>query len=278
MKNLKVSEKLKEISTLIFASVIPTVINFCIIKIFANAFDDETVNLISVIATSVITLCAILVFYHILATNKRFRLYREYEGRWIQIIPESDYNVSVLELKYLKHSHQYVLTGLNFNQNSNSSVSFIANKFVKRDNNDGFYYITNYTFQHRNSLGKIGFINDNVDNLTRAEGYFFDASTEQCSRRYNTIMIKCDKKFFSYIKPSYTEIDFEKLPAQTIAEISRKFVETECKIYMEQINERQEREKCRDDCRNNVCRKIRQQKSQGHKCSGKSHIKIYYHR
>lgn len=254
MKNLKVPDFVKDIGIIFCTSIIPAVVNFGIFKLFWNNTNgDETFELISAIITSIIAFFAVLVFYYILASNRRFRLYREYEGRWLQIIPRSDYDVSVIELKYLRQSHQYVLTGLNFNKNNGNSVSFIANKFVKRDNNDGFYYITNYTFQHKNSLGKIGFINDNIDNLTRAEGYFFDASTEQCSRKYNTIMIKCDKKFFSYIKPHFSEIDFDKLSAKTIAEISRELVNKECNIYNEQINANKERAICRENCRNKSC-------------------------
>lgn len=250
MKNLKVSDFVKDARDLICSSIVPAAVNLIIFLIFWKKLDEnELFSLAFAIITLIIAFIAFLVSNIIFSRHKRFRAYREYEGRWLQIIPESDYNVSIIELKYLRRSHQYVLTGLNFNTTNDNSISFIANKFVKRDNNDGFYYITNYTFQHKNSLGKIGFINDNIDNLTRAEGYFFDASTEQCSRKYNTIMIKCDKKFFSCIKPSYSEINFEKIPAIEIVKMSKDLINKEISVYKEQIDLSKKRIMCKRLCR-----------------------------
>ena len=123
------------------------------------------------------------------------------------------------------------MLGFNFAKNLDSGVEFKAFKFVERTFRDGFYFITNQTSEHKNGLGKIAFVKSNFDNLTRAIGYFFDSGSDSCSRKYDTILIKCDKHFYEHLGRQYRHINPKEITPKEIAEISQELVSQEKEKY-----------------------------------------------
>ena len=176
------------------------------------------------------TLISYIVFYSVLPRIKYFRELKKYEGRWLQIIPDlKDRPCSIIDFTYNTTSLKYELVGFNFTKDLSSGVEFKAYKFVERTFKDGFYFITNQTSEHKNGLGKIAFTKSALDNLTRATGYFFDSSSSSCSIKYETILIKCDDRFFEHIGSQYKYVKTNKIPPLEIAKISSKFVDDEIK-------------------------------------------------
>lgn len=226
MKNLKINDASKNLISIMLSSVIPAGIGYFIFQL-----DEEISPLYSAIISAVVAIIAFVIFYGVLPLFKWFRPFRKYEGRWIQIIPNSPRPLAIVNFKYKKFEQQYELSGFNFTEDCETGVEFVAHKFVRRDHYAGFYYITNHTWEQKNGLGKIGFISNNVDGLTRAEGYFFDASNDKCSQKYDTIMIKCDKKFFRFVDPTLCDANFGKFPEKTVARMCSEFVEKEIEKY-----------------------------------------------
>lgn len=226
MKNLKINDAGKSFISIMLSSVIPAGIGYFIFKL-----DVEITPLFSALISAAVAIVAFVIFYGVFPLIKWFRPFRKYEGRWIQIIPNSPRPLSIVNFKYKKLEQQYELSGFNFTEDCETGVEFVAHKFVRRDHYAGFYYITNHTWEQKNGLGKIGFISNNIDGLTRAEGYFFDASNDDCSRKYDTIMIKCDKKFFRFVDPTLCDANFEKFPEKTVARMCSEFVEKEIEKY-----------------------------------------------
>lgn len=226
MKNLKINDAWKSLFSIMLSSIIPAGIGYLIF-----GFWGEIPVLFSTLISACVAMFAFVLFYGVLPLFKCFRPFKKYEGRWIQIIPGSPRPLSVLNFKYKKFEQQYELSGFNFTENYETGVEFVAHKFVRRDHYAGFYYITNHTWEQKNGLGKIGFISNNIDGLTRAEGYFFDASNDDCSRKYDTIMIKCDKKFFRFVDPTLCDANFDKFPEKTVARMCSEFVKKEIEKY-----------------------------------------------
>lgn len=138
----------------------------------------------------------------------RFRRYRhlgKYEGRWLQIIPGFSRPYSIIDLRYNKELQKYELFGTNFYPGFQDSVHFSAYRFIERTFRNGFYYITNYTSENKNGLGKLRFVESSYDRLIRADGYFFDASDDTYAEKHNTILIKVDTNFLKRIVPEITD-------------------------------------------------------------------------
>lgn len=226
MRNLKTTDAGKNFTSIILSTVIPAGIGYLIFR-----FDETISPFFSALISAVVAIIAFVIFYYVLPLFNWFRPFRKYEGRWIQIIPNSPRPLSIVNFKYKKWEQEYELSGFNFTEDCETGIEFVAHKFIKRDHYAGFYYITDYTWEQKNGLGKIGFISNNIDGLTRAEGYFFDASNDSCSKKYDTIMIKCDKKFFRFVNPTLCDAEFKKFPEKTVAEMSLDFVQKEINKY-----------------------------------------------
>ena len=183
-------------------------------------------------------LIAYAILYHILPHFKFMRQFGKYEGRWIEIIPNycDGRNYSIIDLTFNKKEFKYQLNGFNFSKDFKKGVSFEAYKFVESSNKNGFYYITNHTAEHKNGLGKISFIKPGPDTLTRAEGYFFDSSFNACSRKYEVMLIKCDKKFANKYTPEYTHKQLAKIDPKTIFEHCGNLLEEEKDGYFNHNN------------------------------------------
>lgn len=245
----KIIIPINDLRSSLCSTFIPALINviamFVIIR--KNKYSDSYYSLIWPLVSSIITLFAILILHNLLPRYKLFRPFSKYEGRWLQIIPDFKRTVSIIDFEYNKKNYQYEMKGFNFTSDKKSGIGFSAHKFIERDYHDGFYYITNHTIEQRNGLGKIGFLETNYDGLIRAEGYFFDSDgKDECSKKYNTIMIKCDENFSKVLFPEYGKnINIEKIPPSTIVEKSSDFIEKEITSYKEQIVSNEMQKSCR---------------------------------
>lgn len=235
MKNLKMNDSQKNLISIMVSSAIPSLVGY-LFFLFKNNDPSPLSSIISVAAS----LIAFFMFYYILPLFKCFRPFAKYEGIWLQIIPDSNRPLSIIHFRYKKAEQQYELIGFNFMEDCETGIEFIAHKFVRRDYYSGFYYITNHTWEQKNGLGKIGFISNNIDGLTRAEGYFFDASNDTCAKKLDTIMIKCDKKFFRFIDPSLSNVNYKQIPEKNLAKMSWDFAQKKIKKYrhMHDLNEK----------------------------------------
>ena len=234
-KTSKIDIPTSRLCSIFCSTGVPVLVNFVAVKWLYNpkceADYDSFLIGVAVIGFF-ISLLFTMVLHNVLPRFKCFRTFKKYEGRWLQIIPESKQRpVSVINFNYRKDLKEYEMYGINFTNNFETGIEFISHKFIKRDHHDGFYYITNHTWEQKNGLGKVGFMRGNLDGLIRAEGYFFDASNQNCSKKYNTIMIKCDEAFYNLINPLSCKSDFDKLTEREIAKLSINFVEKEIRNY-----------------------------------------------
>lgn len=226
MKNLKISEIWGTILTMMCAAI-PAI--FTTIVIESNNNINTILKTILVIFGYVLSAIIFVLSRKIcLRIIPRTRPLRQYEGQWLQIIPElKERPFSVITISFRGEYKGYHLCGTNYSKDMKKEVCFDSNKFVETNTGNGFYYITNTTSEYKNGLGKISFIDSNHDHLTRAIGYFFDSSKDSCSKKYNTILIKCDKKFFCELGYAYSNIKIKKLKHNDIMILGRKFAYNE---------------------------------------------------
>lgn len=258
----KVAIPVRELVSHVSSTLIPALINILVmIGLFELEKSRDTLILALISALSAVI--SIIIIHNIIARIPCFRPFKNYEGRWLQIIPDFKHrNLSIIDFNYDKKSNQYFLKGFNFNtelkgEELYGGVAFTAHKFIERDYHDGFYYITNHTIEQKNGMGKIGFTEISYDGLTRATGYFFDASgNEVDAKQYNTIMIKCDKclarKLFG---DSDESRDITKMSPISLAKEAREFVDAEITIY-----EENQRNLCKSKNRCKFCECNKQQK------------------
>lgn len=222
-----------KILSAICSSLIPAIIYLLAACIWRKWDTDDT--LFTAFWTVVGVLGMILsyiIFYAVLPRIKFFRNFKEYEGRWLEIIPDlKNRPCSIIDFTFNQSSMKYEMIGFNFNSDLASGVEFTAYKFIERTFKDGFYFITNRTSECKNGLGKISFIKSNFDTLTRAEGYFFDSGSDNCSKKYDTILIKCDDEFFNSIGTRYRHMNAKNTLPIEIVRISKNFVDEEIRKY-----------------------------------------------
>ena len=174
----------------------------------------------------------VVVIHMILPLVKPFRAYKKYEGRWLQIIPDLKHRpYSIIDFKFNRRLYRYELHGVNFYEDISGGLNFDAYKFLEKNSKDGFYYITNQTVEFKNGLGKIAFVQNQYDDLIRAEGYFFDSSNDAYSKKYNTIIIKCDKCFYERLGHQYKYIKLKKIPPIELMKLSEFFAKTEIERF-----------------------------------------------
>lgn len=234
-KTMKISIPIDRILSILCSTLVPAIVNFIGILVFYDPQKEnfDYILIIFAIIGAIITLILTVILHNYLPKWGRFRPFRKYEGRWLQIIPELDERpISIFDFNYDHQMRAYVLKGVNFYKGNKNCVPFSAYKFIERDFHDGFYYITNYTLEHKNGLGKIGFIETDYDGFIRAEGYFFDASNEESSKKYHTIMIKCDEVFSNKIfAESDEKEDILAISPRKIADKCKNLVALEIKMY-----------------------------------------------
>lgn len=238
MKVLKNSEAMNKAISTVCTAIVPALINFYAVTWWRgndyppNIAFEHFIALIAVLTAVASFICWIMM-NEILSKFKCFREFGQYEGRWLQIIPDLDKRpYSIIDFEYNKKLRKYELKGINFYKNPYEGfVSFNAYRFVERTHYDGFYYITDRTTENKNGLGKLGVVRSNYDNLVRAEGYFFDSSNASNSQKYNTILIKCDRMFFEHLGSKHHYLKIKKVPPIEIINLSMEFVEAEIENY-----------------------------------------------
>lgn len=202
---LRESKLLEKIISTFCASLIPALINLGAILLYEylfgiNQLEDDIAWVVTIVGI-ISTIISYIIIYGILPRFRRIRQLGKYEGRWLEIIPHTDSNrpYSIIDFTFNQSSLKYELNGFNFHKDLKSGVFFEAYRFIERTFRNGFYYITNPTSEHKNGLGKLCFVKPNYDKIVRAEGYFFDSGIDDCSKKYYTILIKLDKKFYKEI-------------------------------------------------------------------------------
>lgn len=232
LNSLKINLPISKLISLVCSSGIPAIVNLIVFKIFYNTENLDYILAVTTIMSFALSIIFTIIIYNLLPQIKFFRAYKKYEGKWLQIIPESvEKPYSIIDFVYKKDLQKYELHGINYFEDLSDGISFDAYRFVERTFKDGFYYITNQTSEYKNGLCKIGFIQSNYDNLTRAEGYFFDSSNEGCSKKYNTIIVKCDKSFYEHLGAQYKYMNINDIPPIEIIKLSKKFADEEIQKY-----------------------------------------------
>lgn len=234
LKTCKMILPLSKIITILCSSGIPAIVNIVGVKLFYKQSEDnfDYILLWSAFIGVILTIAVTTILHNILPRFKFFRSFKDYEGQWLQIIPDSKARpYSIIDFTYNKELHKYELYGVNFYEDLSKCINFEAYRFVERTFRDGFYYITNQTSENKNGLGKIGFIKSNYDNLTRAEGYFFDSSSDDFSVKYNTILIKCDDAFFEFLDSKFRYAKISNIPPIEIMKLSKEFARKEIDSY-----------------------------------------------
>lgn len=227
--NLKDDTFIHQLLSTIFSILLPAMINLAVFLWHGKQenVSDEIKHIVVVVSAS-LSVVYVVVYYRILPCIGFLRKYSEYEGRWLEIIPAlTNRPFAIIDFKYSARLKQYVLNGVNYSKDLKTFLEFRADKFVESDYKDGFYYITNETTECKIGLGKISFLRNQPDNLKRAQGYFFDADTTDCSKKYDTYFVKYDKNFMSELGFNDKYLKIKKIPSAKLAELSEKFVEGE---------------------------------------------------
>jgi len=232
LKNLKLSETVNIILSMLCSAIPPILATRA-----RNCINGDTSREVAIQFSSYIVASLMFIILHNVLPKimPYFRPLRKYEGKWLQIIPGStERPFSVITFSFRQERGGYYLCGTNYSVDRKTEICFDANKFVETSTKNGFYYITNTTSEYKNGLGKISFIDSNHDHLSRAIGYFFDAGNNSCSKKYNTFLIKCDKKFFKSLGPQYSNINIKKLKHNDIMELSKNFAQNELNKYTDE--------------------------------------------
>ena len=232
LKENKFSDQVKSV---FLSFVIPALVNVAGMIAWEKDIIPKKDNYFVLYCAVINALCGVLfllTYRYIIPHLKILRAYGKYEGRWLQIIPDMpERPYEVIDFVFDHKEYKYEMYGINFETNLEDGVDFQAYRFVERAFNNGFYYITDTTAENKNGLGKVSFIKSNYDNLTRAEGYFFDSSNERCSRKYNTILIKCNKKLFQHLGVEYSYLKLNKIPPKALMELCKDFSDRQIDIY-----------------------------------------------
>ncbi|MBQ3518882.1 MAG: hypothetical protein IJA31_06145 [Clostridia bacterium] len=215
------------IQSLVFAAV-PLLTTISSQKLFG---DDFTIGLNIIILIVAYVISAVLIFLvnKYLSRLKCFRLYKNYEGRWIEIIPGFEREISVCSLSY--KNGEYHFNGENYASNNAKNVRFTSKKFIDNGETE-FFYITEGSQSHRpEGYGKIHFISNKDEGYYKAYGYFFDVSAKDEQKQHKTIMIKFEKSFYDkYLNIPHGK-DPEKFSDREIYEYSKEYIEkTYCSL------------------------------------------------
>ena len=108
MSNFKTIRQV--VQSLVFAAV-PILTKACYQELFADRLTTES-NIIMLIVAYVISAILIFLFNKYLNRLKCFRIYKKYEGQWIEVIPGFERQISVCSLFY--KNGEYHFDGVNF--------------------------------------------------------------------------------------------------------------------------------------------------------------------
>ena len=135
---------------------------------------------------------AIIIFIY---RTKTIRKYKEYEGRWIEIIPGFVRPITICHIEYKQDGYHF--DGVNYDIKDYSNVKFSSKKFIASSRNE-FYYITKNETDLRNveGYGKVFALSNTANGYYEGQGYFIDVSSGIGQRIQNTYMIKFDEDFY----------------------------------------------------------------------------------
>lgn len=188
MKTFKTLRQIIEAAILtMFPMLFICIADFFIVNsLYAKIFIYFVAYLVSAVA--------IFCFDKYISNFKCFRKYKNYEGRWIEIIPNFPRTISICKLHF--KDGEYHFDGCNYDAESGEPVKFQSEKFIL-SKNDEFFYISGSNQQHRpEGFGKVFSISNTDMGYYTADGYFFDVCPTGGQTVHNTKMIKFEEKFY----------------------------------------------------------------------------------
>ncbi len=154
-------------------------------------------NIVLLILSYLISAVVILLFNKQISKAKRYRTYKKYEGKWIEIIPGFSRSISICNLYFRNDGYHF--DGANYSGKKGEPVHFKSKRFIENSKND-FYYITknDSSVERFEGFGKIYALSDSDRGFYVGKGYFFDVSSKGDQKVHKTIMIKFDKRFYDH--------------------------------------------------------------------------------
>lgn len=209
------------VQSLILAAI-PLLTNIFSQKIFGNRF-TTALNIIILIIAYIISAILIFLFNKFLIRLRCFRVYKNYEGTWIEIIPGFKREISICSLSY--KNGEYHFDGENYANTGIKNVSFTSKKFIENGETE-FFYITEGSQSHRpEGYGKIHSISNKDEGYYKGYGYFFDVSAKNEQKPHKIIMIKFEKNFYDkYLNIPHGK-DPEKFSNRDIYEFCKEYIE-----------------------------------------------------
>lgn len=208
-----------------------------IIAIVSYLREKEGVQIpldLSIIIISYV-ISAVLIYFtnNRIARCRYFRPFKEYEGKWVQIIPGFKREIAVCTLSFDKKDG-YHFTGTNFGKTDRENVEFSSHRFVKNDEG-GFFFVTSSNQNNRpEGFGKIHALSKNAKGFYSGVGYFFDVLPNNFTADdlpngfsadvHETIMIKFDEHFYNHYINLYIGEDPRLFTDHEIYEHVKEFV------------------------------------------------------
>lgn len=180
----------KKIVDSIIISSVPTLVSTVILRVITkegNLLRDMLITGVSY---------AFMVIVVVLVRTVFFRPYKEYEGRWIEYIPNFERPFSICELKH--RGGEYHFSGLNYDDNYLSNyVDFFSYDFICSSEDMFTYYTKSNSKSDCNGFGKVYAFTRNATGFFVAKGFFVDISNKHNPQIQHTRMIKWDGSFFN---------------------------------------------------------------------------------
>ena len=189
-------KNVKQLIVEIIISVVPITITSIIHFVYGEIL-SFWFNFGLIVLSYLITGIAIFIFNRHIGKSKRYRIYKKYEGKWIEIIPGFSRGISVCHLHFEHDGYRF--DGSNYRSPKGEPVNFKSKKFITNKKND-FYYITknDHSIDRFEGFGKVYALSDSDRGFYVARGYFFDVSSHEEQKIHNTIMIKFDERFYDH--------------------------------------------------------------------------------
>lgn len=182
---------LKQIVQAMILAIVPIIITEVPQLIFGKI--PSILNVPFLLIAYIISAVVIFFFNKCIGKFKRFRKYKKYEGKWIEIIPGFPRSISVCNL-YFK-DNEYHFDGVNYGDLKNESVEFTSKKFIEAGSGE-FYYITESNHVRKvEGFGKVFSFKKQHSKLMVAKGYFLDIAEKE--NIHVTKMIKYDENFYN---------------------------------------------------------------------------------
>ena len=185
-------------------TIIPSILSYIGYRLYSDVKDLKIDVLVCFVAYifSAIIVCALCFFIERIFVR---RIYKKYEGIWIQYIPDFTRKIAVCELKYTNGSYHF--SGINYGDSSTDYTLFESEMFIE-NGPCSFYYITSAHEQFKpeeiQGFGKVYNITKQNNNVYECQGFFFDVvnadrqTQEKALQR--TYLFKFDENFITYFR------------------------------------------------------------------------------